>query len=226
MSSPRVYAVYWDGYFKRHPDVVREMNRFFRGILRGRYMAGLRQYGVGDGRFVGSSVVEPDPDTRLPARPKRAYIERQLKNWIRSGAVAAAPRRNETNLLYVIFTPRHTTLGAGVCGYHGYGHFGKASGHANLFWAVIQQWHCGSRPPANPRAFANACTWCLSHEMVEAFTDRDNLGYHARNGCEVADICECAPGCPKIKTVTINRTWRVESYWDNKRQTCYPAGAR
>ncbi len=222
MTSPRVYAIYWDAYFKRRPDTVRYMNRFFQVILRGPFMRGLRQYGVGPGRLAGSTVIVPDPRHRLPRRLSQGAIDAQLKSWLRAGTVTVTPRPNETNLLYVIFTPAATSLGPGLCGYHHHGRFGKSAGDANLFWAAIQQWNCQSRLPRTPRALADACTWCISHEMVEALTDRDNLGYCTGGGCEIGDICECAPGCPKINKIKIHNTWLVEPYWSNAHQRCYP----
>lgn len=222
MASPRVYAIYWDAYFQKHPWALRRMDRFFQVILRGRFMWGLRQYGVRPGRFVGSTVVVPDPRHRLPRRLTQGVIDAQLKSWLRAGTVTVAPRPNETDLLYVIFTPAATSLGPGLCGYHQHGRYRKSSGRANLFWAAIQQWNCQTPLPRTPRALADACTWCISHEMVEAFTDRDNLGYRTGGGCEIGDICECAAGCPKINKIKINDTWLVEPYWSNAHQRCYP----
>ncbi len=221
MPSPRVYAIYWDAYFQRAPRAVRHMNRFFRTILRGRFMRGLRQYGVGPGRFAGSAVIVPDPSHRLPRSLRSGAITARLKSWIRTGAVPVVPRPNETNLLYVIFAPNASSLGPGLCGYHHSSRYGKTTGRRNLFWAAIQQWHFPSASPRTPQALANACTWCISHEMVEAFTDRDDRGYHAA-GCEIGDICECARRSSKIIKVRIDNTWLVEPYWSNKDQKCYP----
>ncbi len=225
MRSPRVYVIYWDAYFRRHPAAVRHMNRFFRAVLRGRFVRGLRQYGVGPGKFIGSAVVVPDPRHRLPRTLASGAITAQLKSWIRAGIVPVAPKPNETNLLYVILTPNATSLGRGLCGYHQSARYNASSRNANLFWAAIQQWNCQSPLPRTPKALADACTWCIGHEMVETFTDRDDQGYRTPGGCEIGDICECAPGCPKIRKVKINNTWLVEPYWDNRHQACYPLGA-
>ena len=224
MASPRVYAIYWDQYFQHNP-AVNLMNRFFGDILRGTFMRQLTQYGVGNGVFAGSSTIDPG---RQPEFLEPQYIEEQLKEWIKRGTVQVSPTENETNLLYVIFTPNHTSIshdGYCTCGYHQSGHYGILSGDDNLFWAAIQEWHHNNDLPGSDREFLDLSTWCVSHEMVEAFTNRDGKGYHTDTGCEIGDICECAQGSEAQKTPIIKAQvgeWWVETYWDNQNQSCYP----
>lgn len=229
MESPQVYAIYWDEYFQREQrerEAVDLMNRFFQEILHGRFMRGLRQYGVGRGDFVGHTIVIPDP--LPPADLSPEYIENQLITWVDKKIVTRAPESDEKNLLYVIFTPNHTVLGdAGscTCGYHRSGRYRNPPKDDNLFWAAVQEWHHENALPRRARDFVDSCSWCVSHEMVEAFTNRDGRGYHTESGCEIGDMCECAKGSPTQKTPIITAGvdgWSVEPYWDNVNRSCYP----
>jgi hypothetical protein len=249
MKSPRVFAIYWDEYFDKNPEARRLMDKFFADILGGTesgetFMAGLEQYGVGKGKFLDSIVVT-DPPSK--AELTSDDIQAELKKWIKTREIntkeersalrsrTPVPRRdpygvdeNETNLLFVIFTPNKTNIGGAdkdcVCGYHGCGLYNKTSGDPNLFWAAIQEWHHGENLPSNEREFVNSCTWCVSHEMVEAFTNRDGKGFHV-NDCEIGDICECGKGADDAKAPIIKTLvgeWWVETYWDNDNGSCYP----
>ena len=234
MTSPRVYAIYWDDYFVRNKKAVNRMNRFFLEILGSVYMRQLAQYGVGPAAFSGSAVVPADAAARAQVNPDHPeYIEAQLRAWIEQGIVRERPARAERNPLYVIFTPRGTSIGECLCGYHQSGYFGKTSGDKNLFWAAIQEWHHDFSPESEPRVrqLVDSCSWCVSHEMVEAFTNPDGQGYHTNDsdhpdgGCEIGDICECAKGSAGMKTPIITTQiggWWVEPYWDNQNQSCYP----
>jgi len=224
MESPQVSVVYWDAYFQGEPGAVDLMNTFFTDILGGRFMRGLRQYGVGAGKLLGHQTIVPAQPP--PASMSREDIENQLIEWI-DQEVVPAPTPDERNLLYVIFTPNHTTfgdVGYCTCGYHQSGRY-RLPTNDNLFWAAIQEWHHGDKLPADPRDFVDSCSWCVSHEMVEAFTNRDGRGYHTETGCEIGDICECAKGSPTQKTPIIKTAvdgWWVEPYWDNVNRSCYP----
>jgi len=237
MTSPKVYAIYWDEYFQANPKAVYTMDQFFSQILTGPYMRQLGQYGVGQGQFLGSIVIVPgsDPTKPPPANLSAEQIVARLRKWIQPhGPVAVQPEPDETNLLYVIFTPNSTnintpdTISGCLAGLHGSDKYPEdATGRDNLFWAAIQQWHEYGPPPES--AFADSCTWAVSHEMVEAFTDRDGRGWAYRddngNVCEIGDICECAQGSEDEKTPIITtkvQGWVVETYWDNANESCYP----
>ena len=231
MATPEVYAIYWDEYFRQYSAAVNLMNQFFREIQRGSFMCGLSQYGVGEGVFRGHSVIVPDPPPPQPPRPPLKLtpemIETQLRTWIdKETEGTPRPDPDNTNLLYVIFAPNNTDIGECVCGYHRSGRFDTPLERDNLFWAAIQEWHHDPEHlPSTDREFVDSCSWCVSHEMVEAFTNRDGKGYHTANGCEIGDICESAKGSPAIKTPIIKVQvdgWWVETYWDNINRSCYP----
>lgn len=234
MASPRVYAIYWDDYFTQNPDAVELMSQFFREILAGPYMHQLAQYGVGAATLSGSVVVSPDAAARSQVSADHPeYLEARLRTWIEQGTVTERPARDERNPLYVIFTPRETSIGECLCGYHSSGRFEKTAGDNDFFWAAIQEWHHDFSATGEPceRQMVDSCTWCVTHEMVEAFTNPDGHGYHTTDqshgdeGCEIGDICECAMGSAQMKTPILKTQvdgWWVEPYWDNENQSCYP----
>lgn len=238
MQSPKVYAIYWDEYFEMNREAVYTMDEFFRQILTGRYMRQLNQYGgIGLGRFLGSTVIVPNPVSPPPSDLAAERIEAELKEWIRTGTVKVSPTPGETNLLYVIFTPSTTTIDNDNClaGFHSSGRYDAAPDDAgaqgerddNLFWAAIQEWHYDGAP-ASASDFADSCTWAVSHELVEAFTNRDGKGFAYRtpkDHYEIGDICECARGSEAEKTPIIKTEvdgWWVETYWDEENKSCYP----
>jgi hypothetical protein len=234
MAHPKVYAIYWDDHFGKNDKAVNQMNQFFEEILHGSYMRQLRQYGVGEGTFGGYTVVGHGSAERPQLGSEHpAYLENQLRTlvkdpqtkWKKERKSTDRPTRDErnplNNPLFIIFTPKGTSLGEGLCGVHQSGRYDGAAGDHDLFWALIQEWHysLSSGNVLDPDEFVDACTWCVSHEMVEAFTNPDGHGFHLGD-CEIGDICECAKGGQIIKA-KVGRWW-VETYWDNENQSCYP----
>ena len=59
----------------------------------------------------------------------------------------------------------------------------------------------------------SSVSFCVGHELVEAFTDLDGSGYVSSNGCEIGDICE-------TKALFAYRGWTVEQYWSNWDSAC------
>jgi hypothetical protein len=228
MEHPRVYAIYWDEYFTATPAAVDRMNAFFHFILGSSFMDALAQYGVvKPGTFVGHTVVTPSPPPPPPPILRHPpQVEAELKGWLDKGLPTVRPEQDTTDLLYVIFSPHRTNIGTGISGYHDNGYYQKTNGNVNLFWAVIQEWHAKGLP-ASAKALADACTWCVSHEMVEAFTDRDDHGFRNERGCEIGDICEVDRRASDEDEVKINTRkvgeWTVEPYWDAANGRCYPS---
>jgi hypothetical protein len=125
------------------------------------------------------------------------------------------------SLVYLIFAPTDTTLSlggitSGFCGYHQHGKRGASGPDDNLFWATVQ----GYTKASSAQSFVDSISYCVSHELVETFTNRDGSGYYTDdgNGCEVGDLCE-ADTSGNVITVPYGR-WQVERYWSNRQSGC------
>jgi hypothetical protein len=136
-----------------------------------------------------------------------------------------APAVNESSLLYVIFLPTETTptLSTGVtdfCGYHNSTKFNDASRNNDLFYVIIRTDKINGPPDLSGtgEALVKSLSFCVSHEIAEAVTDRDGRGYHNQvngNTCEISDLCE-----PPTKGTFNYRGWDVEHYWSQWDRTC------
>jgi hypothetical protein len=184
------------------------------------------QYGVGRGSVAGpTTVINIPPPAPDPTNLTRDDIGNQLGNWIRAGIVPA-PSFDEINLLYVILLPTGSTITErpGVGGYHTYTWFDNDPfvDAANLFWAAILT---NSARQTSATTFVNDLAYIISHELCEAFTDRDQEGFQADEGCEIGDICEsrdptCTSGATTVNYNVGGRTWNVEQYWSNWDNKC------
>ena len=71
-----------------------------------------------------------------------------------------------------------------------------------------------SNPASGAKAVVNSVSYCISHELTEAFTNPRGKGFYSdANGCEVGDLCE------QLGTFTV-AGWNVEKYWSNKNKGC------
>ncbi|MEA3198700.1 MAG: hypothetical protein QOE90_128 [Thermoplasmata archaeon] len=182
-----------------------DFDGFFRYLVGSPWRAGLAQYGVGEARFEGSFVVR-DPH---PKKLSESDVQDRLTAWLDSGAVAPRPASSETDLLYVIVTPRETEITLGdlsskrnLGGYHSWGHYRKLLGKSNLFFAVVPM-----------RGSLANTSGLLCHEMAEAFTDRSGNGWTGAHGCEIGDLCEQEGNAPRDGYV-------LQRYWSNVDRTC------
>ena len=68
----------------------------------------------------------------------------------------------------------------------------------DIFWAVILT---NSAPQTSATSFVSSLAYIVSHELNEAFTDRDGKGFTTQEGCEMGDICESRdPNCASCCT--------------------------
>jgi hypothetical protein len=224
MRNPRVFLILWDHFYRTNPDAVSFATQLVTDLITGSFMNGLVQYGVGPGSLAGSLVV--DTDAANPA-PNSWDIsddaqKDKLKGFINGGIVS--PSENETELIYLILLPRATKITAGkdnngkpitnVCGWHKHARFNSNSSSDDLFWAVVRT---DGATTTSEKAFVNGVAFCVGHELVEAFSDRDEQGFKSPN-CEIGDICE-ADSSGKIITFSY-RGWDVEPYWSNWDNSC------
>jgi hypothetical protein len=227
MPNPRIVLILWGNYYATNPAVGTSATQLITDLVTSRFMNGLAQYGVVRGAVKGQSIViNIPPPTPDPTNLTRDAISIQLSNWIQAGIVPA-PAVNEVNLLYVILLPTGSTItDLGAFGYHLYNWFNNdpSTDDANLFWAVIVTNSAPQTPPAN---FVSSLAYIISHELCEAFTDRDDEGFETDDGCEIGDICEnqqdpnCASGAKPVRYQGPSGTiWQVEKYWSNWDNKC------
>jgi len=221
-------AIYWDHYFTTVSDSVVTMNQFITELVTVTYMDGLSQYGVGRGSFQGAVVIStinfPTPNSQHPGVTfSEDDMQRQLIAWLDMGIVTPQPAGNETSLVYLIFAPSDTALSlggstSGFCGYHQHAKRNANGPDDNLFWAIVR----GYAQAPSGQNFVDSISYCVSHELVETFTNRDGNGYFSGNGCEISDLCE-AGGSQQIFTVPFGR-WQVEKYWSQVNGACIGPG--
>ena len=229
--QPKVVAIYWDEYFVHNPGAVSTMNQFLTDLVTGTFMEGLSQYGVGPGTLQASFVIDPNdfptPNTQNPGVAfKEADMQNQLLAWLDPGTavVTPAPAENENNLVYLIFPPTDTIyqlgdiLSSGFCGYHQHGKRSPSGSDDNLFWAIVQG-YAHDPPQTTPKDFVDSISFCVSHELVEMFTNRDDNGFFQDGtGCEIGDLCE-ANAAQMFFTVPYGPWW-VETYWSQAAHAC------
>jgi len=189
-------------------------------------MNGLAQYGVGRGSLIGTIVIDTN-NVAAPANwdANETADRDQIKDWLKgpSPILSPSPAQNETNLLYFIFLPRATTLTNGrdehgnpvtdVGGWHSHSKHNSNSQKDDLFWGLVRTDHANI---STERNFVDSLAPLVSHELAEAFTDRDGHGFFddSSSGCENADKCENLTGFEY-------RGWHgVEQYWSNWDNTC------
>ncbi len=224
MRTPHVVAIFWG----QNSNDATALGQLLSDLVKGPFTNGLVQYGVGRGS-VTTITVNDDQKNPAPATLDRPQVPDQLNKWFQDGTVSPAPSVNEMNLLYFLFPPTKTEVKNGdwstkspdrkkaICGYHASGRKSKSSSqNDDLFWAIVGT---SGAPSGTGTSFANSLAYCVSHELVEALSDRDSQGYLADNGCEIGDICECKAGCPNLITFQY-RGWSVEQYWSNWDNNC------
>jgi hypothetical protein len=236
MRSPRVLPILWGNYYV-DPDVVTEVRLLLTDLVTGRFMNGLAQYGVRRGSMLNPitiPVIGNDPNGLT-----RIDVQNQLTTWINNGTVAP-PAVNEQNLLYVIFLPTGSTISEPGYAYHTSARYRTTGGRAppfnNLFFATIL-----TNPTLVPQAadtttgrlFARSLAYIVSHELNEAFTDRDFRGFSVDISCTIAgrtvtDFCEIGDNCEffggtgtGVTTFSYGfRAWQIEWYWSNWDMNC------
>ena len=219
MPNPKVIVILWGHFYVENSDAKHTVEQLVGDIVSGKFMNGLAQYGVGRGTLADVIVIDTDDSSPAPASLSHPDIQNQLAQWLLSGRVAPAPGPDEKNLLYLVFPPTTTILAppkSGFCGYHAHGSF-LTVGVYNLIWATFRT---HKATPTSGDALIRSIAYCISHEMIEAFTDRDGDGYRTENDCEIGDLCE-AFGSPSGKATTVSyQGFWVERYWSNWDHGC------
>jgi hypothetical protein len=216
LRRPRVVPIMWGHSYATARRTARQLARLLTDLAAGRYMNGLAQYGVAHGS-VGRPIIVDITGTE-PTTLSRDDIQTQLKTWLDDGTVSPKPALNEKNRLYFIFPPTSATLtlpgASGFCGYHWHAKYNRRSHDDDLFFAVVGT----SVTPGAGQSLAEAISYCVSHELNEACSDRDGKGYTTPT-CEIGDICEQFGQSQCCSTFAYG-DWQAEYYWSNWDETC------
>ena len=190
LSRPAVVNAYWGRYWET--PLAADTAFLAAGTIPGRawddawsrlaawtaFWAPLLEYGVGIGSWGGSGMVEED-DVGA-ARVPEEKIQRALERAIATGRL---PERADG--IYVVYLPPGMTAEADYFGFgdwpvsahHGY--YDRPDGSRRIY-AVVEAWS----------ATMGGHSVAASHEIAEAATDPDFVGYwDATTGDEVADLC-------------------------------------
>ena len=231
--NPKLVFICWDQYFTDTPAAVTSLTQFGNDLCQGGYWRGLSQYSVGAPTLQGVVVINmknyPTPNSKHPGQPfSESQMQSELIAWLNAGVVTPKPAGNEENLVYLILAPSDTTLSlngqtSGFCGYHQHGAYNATTSRDNLIWGTVHAYTTST----SGSTFVNSISYCLSHELSEAFSNPDGQGWFNDNGCEIGDICEATTtqGC----CITVPyKGWSVETYWSNVDRRCIigPTGAR
>jgi hypothetical protein len=230
VPNPSIVLIYWDQYFADTPAAVTSMDQCVSDLATFGYWGGLSQYGVGAASLRGHVVINmktyPTPNSQNAGKAfSETQMQSQLTTWLDAGVVTPKPAGSEENLVYLIIAPADTTLSlngttGGFCGYHQSGTYHASTSRNNLIWATVT----GYSKATTGQAFVDSISYCVSHELSEAFSNPDGNGfYNDSNGCEIGDVCEAAV---VGGTITVKyKNWSVENYWSNLDSKCI-AGPR
>jgi hypothetical protein len=217
LRRPRVIPIMWGHSYATARRTSRQLGGLLRDLATGRFMNGLAQYGVARGSVASPIIV--DITGTEPTTLSRDDIQDQLTTWLDDGTVSPKPAVNERNRLYFIFPPTTAALtlpgATGFCGYHWHAKYNKRSRDDDLFFAVVGT---NNVSPGPGQSFAQAISYCVSHEFNEACSDRDGKGYTTPT-CEIGDICEQFGQNQCCSTFTYGN-WQVEYYWSNWDGSC------
>ena len=239
MPNPRIVLIYWDPHFFLAGIAMEAMDQFVSDLASGGYWDGLGQYGVGRPSFDGHLEIDfqkyPTPNSQNPGQAfSESQMQDQLIKWLDDGVVGP-PAGDETDLVYLIFAPLDTLLSLGgqtgnFCGYHQHGKYKATTDRDNLIWATVQNgpgnpYKIDNGGPSYPgQNFVDSISFCVSHELSEAFSNPDGQGYSNDNpGCEIGDLCEAPKGgscCTTVPYTASGRTYNVETYWSNVDGKC------
>jgi len=197
-------------------------------------MNGLAQYGVGRGSVLSPIVV--DITTPEPTSLTKLTIYNQLVDWFKKRpdgtTMVSPPAVSEQNLLYFIFLPTTAEFSGddikGRGGYHDSGKYNVGSDDDDLFFGAVRT-NDANRTSATKFVSDTSISAVVSHELCEAFTDRDFKGFITPEAtevdgnptCEIGDICEIRGAAPNQPLITYSyRGWEVEHYWSNWETNC------
>jgi hypothetical protein len=222
VRNPKVLLVLWDHYYRTNPDAISFAQKLVTDLITGKFMNGLAQYGVARGALIKTIIIDTNDIAAPDTWDAGGTSDRdQIKSWVKDGTLSPAPSVNEADLLYFLLLPQATTLTNGknddgtpntnVCGWHQSSKvIDSQSAEDDLFWGLVRT---DGADRTTEKTFINSIAFCVSHELNEAFSNRDQQGFKSES-CEIGDICETKP------FYVYNTDWTVEQYWSQWDNNC------
>ncbi|MBX8636173.1 MAG: hypothetical protein KIS30_04180 [Thermoplasmata archaeon] len=204
--------VYW-GVFYGTPAAKAWMTRVDRAVsnieTNQSYSGGLRQYNVGMGKLLNSTVIPTDPGSVI----SNAELSKQLVSWINSGTVTDVGAKGAYN----IFLPPGVTVTLSseascsvFCDYHD-----TADGVNGPFYTV-EPYPCSSGCNQCTASEFDTLTMGISEEMTELKTDMDpGTGWVIGNE-ELCDFCDKHFVCNRLTTGEYVNAW-----YDKSKNACW-----
>lgn len=191
LSKPEFVSVYYGSYWGStggRRDMAYE-DAFAKSLMSSKYMSVWAQYGVGKGKFLGSTWANPVGTVKSVTEAK---IQQIVAQQIAAGKVAKPDGRT----VYTVFLPPNAVLKAdgvssldGLGGYHG-SYDDPVSGK-RVYYAAIA-FSEGNNGIDFDGVARDNISITASHEWTEAATDPDvnngELGWYDDNYGEVADV--------------------------------------
>lgn len=221
IPSVKVVALYWGTTNNGQYKYKDQLHQYYDAVTNSPYFDWLIEYNVGAYSISRGGFAAEYADAAAPAK---ATIDEtnDLIPWISGLIDAGKIPAPDANTLYFVHLPGSSQVSSGAggttcsdnCAYH----FFYTKGSQEVRFAVIPDQNSGacSTNPSCPTQLAafDRLTIVASHELVEAVTDPNGMGWLDNNqACgEIGDICVGQPGKAAGFTVQLE--------WSNKNAKC------
>ena len=245
-SNPAIWAFYWGSGWAVHLDYVAALNHGLENMVGDEFAdpssrdfyGPLAQYGINQGRFLGYTVVDQNPDSSVGSWNFFDIEWFVLTHRWGSAAPHYWWRWSGQDPIFAIFVDESKVDSSGWLGYH---FFAPTEGilfaflvHPAMPWFIVKTPALDSLPSDHGSAAwheaVDAATERASHEFVEAATDpypftswADPFKEPIWEQGEIADICQEGNHSPWGSDTRVAQFGTAfEPYWSNDAQACVP----
>jgi hypothetical protein len=221
IPSVKIVALYWGTTNNGQYKYKDQLHQYYDAVTNSPYWDWLIEYNVSGYSIARGGFAAEYADAAAPAK---ATINESsdLQPWISGLIDAGKIPAPDADTLYFVHLPGSSQVSSGAggttcsdnCAYH----FFYTKGTKEVRYAVIPDQNSGacSTNPSCPTQLAafDRLTIVASHELVEAVTDPNGMGWLDNNqACgEIGDICVGQPGKAAGFTVQLE--------WSNKNGKC------
>lgn len=216
IEHAQVELIFWGPAYSRSGPSSAEVRLATNALLTSRYLEGLRQYGIGSARLVGSVEIR---DSAAGAKFSTKQVGDFVRMAIANGRVR--PPGGNNNLVYLVVIDRGSRSGANLGGEHAYL---DARGGLRANWPnkVAFAW-------VQDDGFLSQLMIRLSHELVETVSDPEMDGWQVNSQGmarqegppwqEISDICAETDRLTVWPEESVGGVG-VASYWSQVDQKC------